>query len=51
MPNPRTKPPTIRELFPGATEEELAEYEEALQLYFKTVIRIVDRISGADDED
>ncbi len=38
------RPPTIAELFPNLTPEELKEAEENLDQYLKLVLRIFERI-------
>lgn len=37
------KPPTIRDLYPHFTEEQLAEAEEAIDRYLEIVLRVFER--------
>ena len=39
-----TRPPTIAELFPNLTPDELKEAEENLDRYLKLVLRIFERV-------
>jgi hypothetical protein len=40
------KPPTIRDLYPDLTEEQLVEVEESLDRYIELVLRIFKRLES-----
>lgn len=44
-----TNPPTLKDLFPDASEEELREYGESLDRYLGIVMRIVERRLSEED--
>jgi hypothetical protein len=41
--------PTIRDLYPGLNEEQLAQVEDSLERYLTLVLRIFERLESATD--